>query len=79
MVVITQDMFSTYLDDMRTFHVVMNAVTFDLSVRTLEGTLDREAFERPMRWGYGLDLSNPDCPALCNHLVSAVIELESLS
>ena len=62
--VITQDMFSTYMADMRTFHVPMNPVTFDLSIRILKETLDREGFENLMRWGYALDLSNPDRLAL---------------
>jgi len=64
MAVIAQDMFSTYMADMRAFHVPMNPVTFDLSIRILKETLDREGFENLMRWGYALDLSNPDRVAL---------------
>jgi len=64
MVVVAQDMFSTYMTDMRAFNVPMNPVTFDLSIRILKETLDREGFENLMRWGYALDLSNPDRVAL---------------
>lgn len=64
MVVITQDMFSTYMTDMRSFGVPMNPVSFDLSIRILKETLDKEGFENVMGWGYALDLSNPDRSAL---------------
>ena len=64
MAIISQDMFSTYMADMRTYCVPMNPVTFDLSIRILKETLDGEGFENLMRWGYGFDLSNPDRLAL---------------
>ena len=64
MVVITQDMFSTYMADMRSFRIPMNPVSFDLSIRILKETLDKEGFKNLMRWGYALDLSNPDRLAL---------------
>ena len=64
LLVVTQDMFSNYAADMRQFKVPMNPVTFDLSIRILKETLDQEAFENLMKWGYGLDLSHPDHVAL---------------
>lgn len=55
---------SSYLKDMRKYNVALNSTTFELVVRILKETLDLGEFERLMRWGYGIDLSNPDRIAL---------------
>lgn len=57
-------MYATYMDDMKKYSVPMTAVNFELSLRILKHTLNREGFEKAMRWGYGIDLSNPDRVAL---------------
>ncbi|KAF9534425.1 hypothetical protein CPB83DRAFT_804398 [Crepidotus variabilis] len=56
--------FSTYAAHMRELGIPMNPVTFDLSIRILGETLDATGFENLMKWGYGIDLSNPDRVAL---------------
>lgn len=63
-VAITNDMFSSYIADMQKFKIPMNPITFDLSIRILKETLDMQCFEDLLRWGYGIDLSNPDRIAL---------------
>ncbi|PPQ99917.1 hypothetical protein CVT24_009598 [Panaeolus cyanescens] len=57
-------MYALYMDDMKKHAVPMTAVNFELSLRVLKHTLNREGFEKLMRWGYGIDLSNPDRVAL---------------
>jgi hypothetical protein len=57
-------MFNKYITDMRDHNVLLTPINFDLTMRILKETLDLESFESLMRWGYGIDLSNPDRIAL---------------
>ena len=59
-----REMFNKYMADMRNHNVPLTPVNLDMMLRILKETLDLEGFESLMRWGYGIDLSNPDCIAL---------------
>ncbi|KAG6880054.1 hypothetical protein C0992_006866 [Termitomyces sp. T32_za158] len=48
--------------EMRNLRIVFTATNLDLTLRILKETLDLETFEEFMKWGYGIDLSYPDCP-----------------
>ncbi|KAF8164928.1 hypothetical protein B0H34DRAFT_761794 [Crassisporium funariophilum] len=60
----TQEIFNHYIADMRHLNVPLTPVNLDLMLRILKETLDYQGFEALMRWGYGIDLSNPDRVAL---------------
>ena len=59
-----REMFNKYMADMRDHNVPLTPINLDMMLRILKETLDLEGFESLMRWGYGLDLSNPDRIAL---------------
>lgn len=59
-----QNVFRSYMSDMRSYRIPMAGVHLDLTVRILKETLDYQGFEAILRWGYGIDLSNPDRVAL---------------
>ncbi|KAF8803876.1 hypothetical protein BYT27DRAFT_7171332 [Phlegmacium glaucopus] len=59
-----RDMFNKYMADMRDHDIPLTPVNLDMMLRILKETLDLEGFESLMRWGYGIDLSNPDRIAL---------------
>ncbi|KDR83327.1 hypothetical protein GALMADRAFT_634341 [Galerina marginata CBS 339.88] len=59
-----QSVFKSYMVDMRHYRIPMTTVNLDLTLRILKETLDFEGLEAIMRWGYGIDLSNPDRVAL---------------
>ncbi|CAA7260159.1 unnamed protein product [Cyclocybe aegerita] len=59
-----QDIFAMYVADMHKHRVPMDATCFDFAIRVLKQTLDLPGFEALMRWGYAIDLSNPDRVAL---------------
>jgi len=59
-----REMFNQYMADMRDHNVPLTPVNLDMMLRILKETLDSEGFESLMRWGYGVDLSNPDRIAL---------------
>ena len=59
-----REIFNKYMADMRQLNAPLTAVNLDLMMRILKETLDLESFESLMRWGYGIDLSNPDRIAL---------------
>ena len=59
-----QEMFNKYMVDMRDHDVTLTPINLDLMLRILKETLDLDGFESLMRWGYGIDLSNPDRIAL---------------
>ncbi|KAG6890927.1 hypothetical protein C0995_000884 [Termitomyces sp. Mi166 len=50
--------------EMRNRRTPFTAANLDLTIRILKETLDMETFEELMKWGYGIDLSNPDRPPL---------------
>ncbi|KAF8640152.1 hypothetical protein AX17_001388 [Amanita inopinata Kibby_2008] len=56
----TKKMTADLLSDMQKYHVPFTSVNLDLCVRIMKETLDREGFDSLMKWGYGIDLSNPD-------------------
>ena len=57
-------MLHVLLRDMRKQGKQFTSVNLDLTLRILKDTFDLESFEAVMRWGYGIDLSNPDCAPL---------------
>jgi hypothetical protein len=59
-----REMFNKYMVDMRDHNVPLTPINLDMMLRILKETLDLESFESLMRWGYGIDLSNPDRIAL---------------
>ena len=59
-----REMFNKYMVDMRHDDVPLTPINLDMMLRILKETLDLEGFESLMRWGYGIDLSNPDRIAL---------------
>lgn len=56
----TRLMLSELISDMQKLAIPFTSVNLDLTIRILKDTLDMEGFESLMRWGYGIDLSNPD-------------------
>lgn len=59
-----REIFNKYMADMRDLNIPLTPVNLDMILRILKETLDLEGFESLMRWGYGIDLSNPDRVAL---------------
>ncbi|KAF8898172.1 hypothetical protein CPB84DRAFT_1781078, partial [Gymnopilus junonius] len=59
-----QSVFRNYLSDMRHYQISMTGAHLDLSIRILKETLDYQGFDSILRWGYAIDLSNPDRVAL---------------
>ncbi|KAG6886062.1 hypothetical protein C0993_004052 [Termitomyces sp. T159_Od127] len=60
----TRMMMYSFVREMRKLRIAFTATNLDLTIRILKETLDMEAFEEMMKWGYGIDLSHPDCPPL---------------
>ena len=60
----TRLMLADLMTDMQTFGIPFTSVNLDLTIRILKETLDAPAFETLMKWGYGIDLANPDRPPL---------------
>ncbi|KAG6833767.1 hypothetical protein H0H87_001199 [Tephrocybe sp. NHM501043] len=58
----TRRMMSDLVREMRRLRIAFTSANLDLTMRILKETLDMETFEELMKWGYGIDLSNPDCP-----------------
>lgn len=54
---------SMLLSDMQARGKHLRTVNFDLMLRVLKEVNDPVAFTRLLRWGYGIDLDNPDCLA----------------
>ncbi|CAK5276008.1 unnamed protein product, partial [Mycena citricolor] len=61
---VTRRMVSDLVNDMKTHRIPFTSVNLDLTMRILKETTDLAGFEALMRWGYGIDLANPDCPPL---------------
>ncbi|KAF8211323.1 hypothetical protein K438DRAFT_1461268, partial [Mycena galopus ATCC 62051] len=64
LVAVTRRMVSDLVDAMKTFDMPFTSVNLDLTMRILKETTDMQGFELLMKWGYGIDLANPDCPPL---------------
>lgn len=56
----TRLMLADLMTEMQTFGIPFTSVNLDLTIRILKETLDVPAFETLMKWGYGIDLANPD-------------------
>ncbi|KAJ7699891.1 hypothetical protein B0H17DRAFT_925883 [Mycena rosella] len=67
---VTRRMVSDLVNAMKSFNIPFTSVNLDLTMRILKETTDMESFETLMKWGYGIDLANPDCPPL-EHLASS--------
>ncbi|KAF8897279.1 hypothetical protein BD779DRAFT_1432907 [Infundibulicybe gibba] len=63
-IVQARGMMGNLMNDMRSSGIPFTSVNLDLTIRILKETSDREGFESLMKWGYGIDLSNPDCAPL---------------
>ncbi|KAF5388167.1 hypothetical protein D9615_000207 [Tricholomella constricta] len=60
----TRRMMADLVADMQKLHIPFTSANLDLTIRILKETADMETFENLMKWGYGIDLSNPDRPPL---------------
>ncbi|KAK2466495.1 hypothetical protein APHAL10511_002137 [Amanita phalloides] len=60
LIIQTKKMTAELLSDMQKYRVPFTSVNLDLCTRILKETLDRDGFHSLMKWGYGIDLSNPD-------------------
>ncbi|KAG6855049.1 hypothetical protein C0991_005978 [Blastosporella zonata] len=60
----TRKMMSDLIREMRRLQIAFTSANLDLTIRILKDTLDMETFEELIKWGYGIDLSNPDCQPL---------------
>ncbi|KAJ7095200.1 hypothetical protein B0H15DRAFT_828481 [Mycena belliarum] len=63
-VAVTRRMVSDLVNAMKSLNIPFTSVNLDLTMRILKETTDMQSFETLMRWGYGIDLANPDCPPL---------------
>ncbi|KAJ6539159.1 hypothetical protein B0H19DRAFT_345104 [Mycena capillaripes] len=61
---VTRRMVSDLVNAMKSFNIPFTSVNLDLTMRILKETTDMQGFEVLMKWGYGIDLANPDCPPL---------------
>ncbi|KXN87865.1 hypothetical protein AN958_07874 [Leucoagaricus sp. SymC.cos] len=50
--------------DMRKYQISFTQPNLDLALRIFKETVDEEGFSTLVKWTYGIDLSNPDCPPL---------------
>ncbi|TFK76113.1 hypothetical protein BDN72DRAFT_810122 [Pluteus cervinus] len=60
----TRSMVSGLLAEMQKRRIPLTSISLDFLIRILKETSDRASFEALLRWGYGIDLSNPDLPPL---------------
>ncbi|KAJ6629194.1 hypothetical protein B0H10DRAFT_2160664 [Mycena sp. CBHHK59/15] len=63
-IAVTRRMVSDLVNAMKSFNIPFTSVNLDLTLRVLKETTDLEGLEILMKWGYGIDLANPDCPPL---------------
>ncbi|KAJ7086699.1 hypothetical protein C8R44DRAFT_35028 [Mycena epipterygia] len=63
-IAVTRRMVSDLVNAMKSFKIPFTSVNLDLTMRILKETTDMQGFEMLMKWGYGIDLANPDCPPL---------------
>ncbi|KAJ7638634.1 hypothetical protein FB45DRAFT_827116 [Roridomyces roridus] len=62
--IVTRRMLSDLVHGMKLYNIPFTSVNLDLTMRILKVTTDMPSFESLMKWGYGIDLANPDCPPL---------------
>jgi hypothetical protein len=60
----THKMLEALMGDMQKYNIPATSVNLDMTIRILKETLDYSGFESLMKWTYGIDLANPDCPPL---------------
>ncbi|KAJ7781449.1 hypothetical protein B0H16DRAFT_1447890 [Mycena metata] len=63
-ILVTRRMVSELVSAMKSLNIPFTSVNLDLTMRILKETTDMQGFEMLMKWGYGIDLANPDCPPL---------------
>jgi hypothetical protein len=63
-IAVTRRMVSDLVSAMKSLNIPFTSVNLDLTMRILKDTTDMRGFEMLMKWGYGIDLANPDCPPL---------------
>ncbi|KAJ7276207.1 hypothetical protein B0H12DRAFT_1041020 [Mycena haematopus] len=63
-VAVTRRIVSDLVNAMKSLEIPFTSVNLDLTMRILKETTDLQGFELLMKWGYGIDLANPDCPPL---------------
>ncbi|KAJ7499105.1 hypothetical protein FB451DRAFT_1204300 [Mycena latifolia] len=63
-IAVTRRMVSDLVNAMKSLNIPFTSVNLDLTMRILKETTDMQSFETLMKWGYGIDLANPDCPPL---------------
>ncbi|KAJ7507565.1 hypothetical protein B0H11DRAFT_1967709 [Mycena galericulata] len=63
-IAVTRRMVSDLVNAMKSYNIPFTSVNLDLTMRILKETTDMQGFEMLMKWGYGIDLANPDCPPL---------------
>ncbi|KAF7355149.1 hypothetical protein MSAN_01430600 [Mycena sanguinolenta] len=64
LVAVTRRMVSDLVNAMKSLNIPFTSVNLDLTMRILKETTDAQGFELLMKWGYGIDLANPDRPPL---------------
>ncbi|PFH52671.1 hypothetical protein AMATHDRAFT_2063 [Amanita thiersii Skay4041] len=60
LIIQTKEITADLLRDMQKYHVPLTSINLDLCIRIMKETLDCHNFDALMKWGYGVDLSNPD-------------------
>ncbi|KAJ3564355.1 hypothetical protein NP233_g8350 [Leucocoprinus birnbaumii] len=60
----TRKILDDLMADMRKYDIPFTQPVLDLALRIYKETVDKEGFEKLVKFAYGIDLSNPDCPPL---------------
>ena len=60
----TRKILDDLLSDMRKYNIHFTQPIFDLTLRVFKESVDKDGFDRLLKWAYGIDLANLDCPPL---------------
>lgn len=60
----TRKILDSLLSDMRKYNISFNQPILELALRVFKESVDEDGFDKLLKWAYGIDLSNPDCPPL---------------
>ena len=60
----TRKILDHLLSDMRKCNIAFNQPILELTLRVFKESVDEDGFNKLLKWAYGIDLSNPDCPPL---------------
>ncbi|KAF5363909.1 hypothetical protein D9756_000868 [Leucocoprinus leucothites] len=60
----TRKILDELMSDMRKYNIPFTQYILDLALRIFKETVDKEGFDTLVKFAYGIDLSNPDCPPL---------------